>query len=150
MATSPTPFSKLMMDSRAPLSMTFTLRNTPASRASAAAASPRGAWVAPRSAAPYRAQMFHMAPPLVRTLGVRTASPGRRRSSQPCIPSGLPWRTASTTRDRVTIPWLAPARQSWVMSPAWARVSMSGSSDRAATSASKPPTMARAWAPLPR
>ena len=56
----------------------------------------------------------------------------------------------AATTERETIPPDACFVQSWVMRPDLAMVSTSGSSERAATSASKPPTIARACAPLPR
>jgi hypothetical protein len=48
-----------------------------------------------------------------------------------------------------TMPPWGPERQSCVIRPASEILSTSASSDSAATSASKPPTIARAWAPLP-
>ena len=86
---------------------------------------------------------------VVVTGGVGVDDGDGRRSSHPWMPRGLPWRAAMTTTERVTIPPPGPAFQSWVMSPACAILSTSASSESAATSASKPPPMARDWAPLP-
>ncbi len=94
--------------------------------------------------------MFHMAPPLVFGLGVRISTPGFARSAQSRICFGLPLRTAKATIEVLTMPLVGVAFQSWVISPAFTMRSMSASSDRAATSASNPSTIARDWAPEPR
>lgn len=74
--------------------------------------------------------------------------PGLTRSSQPSMFFGLPLRTASATTERVTIPFVFVALfQSCATSFSSTSFSMSGSSDSAATSVSRPEMTARAWSP---
>ena len=91
--------------------------------------------------------MFHFAAPDVNGFGVRTLMPGLSRSSQVWMPFGLPLRTMSETTDLETSPLCALAAQSSATSPALTRRVMSGSSEKATTSAVRPDSTARLWSP---
>ena len=87
---------------------------------------------------------FQRAPPEVKGLGVSTSTPGLTRSAQPLMFFGLPGRTASTTTDRVTIPFVGVAFQSAATRFSLTSFVMSGSSESAAMSVGSPEMTARA------
>jgi hypothetical protein len=91
--------------------------------------------------------MFHLAPPEVNGLGSMTSTPGLIRSSQVLMPFGLPLRTTSTTTELVIMPLWASAFQSLATRPASTSLVMSGSSEKATTSAARPFWTARLWSP---
>ena len=91
--------------------------------------------------------MFHFAAPEVNGLGVRTLTPGLSRSSQVLMSFGLPLRTMNETTDFGDQPCARVSAQSSATSPALTRRVMSGSSEKATTSAARPASTARLWSP---
>src|SRR5271166_5780727 len=91
--------------------------------------------------------MFHRALPEVEGLGVITSTPGFTRSSQPAMCFGLPLRTTSTTTESLTIPLYWLEFQLGETTPALTRRVMSGSVEKATTSAGWPEATARLWGP---
>src|SRR5919106_553539 len=83
--------------------------------------------------------MFHLAPPEVNGLGSITSTPGLIRSAQVLMFLGLPFRTANTTTESVTIPSYSFRFQSSSTRPASTSRVMSGSSENPTTSAGSPP-----------
>src|SRR5215218_9390366 len=142
--TSPLPPRNVCSESRALLSCTDTLwKSRRRYSTDSSLDSPRF------SAAPYAAITFQRAPPDVNGFAVITSTPSRTRSSQPRMWSGLPFRTASTTTERLTIPSNSSDAQSFATSPASTSLSTSGASENATTSVSSPASTARLCSPDP-
>src|SRR5215467_3745115 len=87
------------------------------------------------------------APPDVNGFGTSTSTPGRSRSSHVRMCLGFPLRTTSTTTEFVTNPRYRSAFQSEATNPSLTRRVMSGSSEKATTSAGRPESTARLWSP---
>ena len=80
-------------------------------------------------------------------MGVITWVPDLVRSAQVWMLLGLPLRTAMTATEAVTMPPCTPAFQSVATMPSLTRRAMSGSSEKATTSAANPASTARLWSP---
>src|SRR4030095_5382310 len=91
--------------------------------------------------------MFHFAAPDVNGFGVRTLMPGLSRSSHVWMPFGLPLRTMRETTDLEIRPLWALSAQVSDTRPALTRRVMSGSREKATTSAARPDSTARLWSP---
>src|SRR6266511_5512429 len=90
---------------------------------------------------------FQRAPPEVNGFGVMTWTPGLRRSFQVLSFLGLPSRTTKTTTERVTTPFHLSLLQFGATSFFWTSDAMSGASENATTSASRPDATARLCSP---
>src|SRR4029079_9828435 len=95
----------------------------------------------------YAPSRFHFAAPEVNGFGVRTFTPGLRRSSQVLMPFGLPLRTMNETSEVVTKPLLGVSAQFESTRPALTRRSMSGARENDTTSAFRPASTARLCSP---
>src|SRR5437763_4994215 len=91
--------------------------------------------------------MFHRALPEVDGFGVITSTPGLTRSSHPAMCFGLPLRTTKTTTESLEIPFCGLASQLLETIPALTRRDMSGSVEKATTSAGCPLATARLCEP---
>ena len=91
--------------------------------------------------------MFQRAPPEVNGFGVTISIPGRMRSFQDLIFFGLPSRTTKTTTESVTMPLNDCFFHFASTLPAATSSSMSGASESATMSASRPAFTARVCSP---
>src|SRR3954451_18412898 len=90
---------------------------------------------------------FQRAPPEVNGFGEMTSVPDLVRSSQVLMFLGLPLRVPSTTTELVTMPLYWLAFQLLATRLAFTSRVMSGSREKATTSALRPLATARLWSP---